>query len=637
MSLEEDFRHAVEHMKRFKSPVAPGLKLVLYGLFKQARLGDCTLKKPKRNTKADDLQVMKWEAWKQNKGLSKSDAKKKYIENALTIDSSMAQRASKCKSCHATDGDALLEALPQVSSSERTLVKGLGPKLKAKAPPPIPTYINAKRRPSRQRPISSTNKSPVLRRRVSDLSGANPLTEAQDDSARLLLYERLRVFYSNIDMERLSEGIGDLVDWTMKNGEDELNKELMNKYGENLKTLEAELKKEEEKERKKKVSKIGERRKKLNTLRATMSPQQRHEIEKLYKFLLLYDPVLADAGMLVILQYIEAKGMHQVNRDLQRNYGQDLNSLTDEELAELLVAKYGEDFDPMNLQQSMVKSLNAAVQTNHKEKERKPPQTLSVTDSEFFEDNLREFLKVYDPDRAEKAFPVMKKYASANGVQALNMKLTERYGENLATFSSKSKNELQVELHELRFRLLQYVKFHEPERVEAAYESMVSYMEKHGRKALDEQLYKKYGAYAFKENTTSIVDKSLRELHNEDLPPNTLEMLEYFYIKYDAQVVLNGGVERVFGWAERNGYDALNLKLKQKYQESLEEFIASREELRKRLTRFYATVDPGKSPIKIEKIVTWAMKNGMVALNRSLRKRYGADLEATPKTLPVKF
>ena len=540
--------------------------------------------------------------------------------------------------CKETDGfDATLEALPLGMGSGRSLVKQLSPKLKARSPPPIPTYIPAKRRPSRQRPISSNQAPVLLRRRVSDLSGANPLTEAEDDNARLMLYERLRVFYTNVDIERLNEGIGDLVDWTLKNGEVKLNKELMAKYGESLKTFEAELRKEEEKERSKVRSKIGERRRKLDTMRATMTPRQRHEIEKLYKFLLLYDPDLAEAGMLVILQYIEAKGMHQVNRDLLRHYGQDLNSLTDEELAKLLKAKYGENFDGMGLQESMVISLNAAVKTNHKQKLRQPHQTLSVTDSEFFEDNLREFLKLHDPDRVEKAFGVMKKYARTNGVQALNMKLTERYGENLATFSSKSPNERQVELHELKYRLLQYVKFHEPENVEKAYESTVVYMEKHGRKALDEKLYEKYGAYAFKENTSSIADKSLRELHNEDLPPNTLEMLEYFYTKYDVQVVLNGGVERVFGWAERNGYVALNLKLKQKYKESLDEYIASREELRKKLTRFYATVDSSKSPIYIEKIVQWTMKNGITALNRQLRKKFGADLEATAKTLPVKF
>ena len=96
MALEQDFRHAVTHMKRYNAPVAPGRKLMLYGLFKQARQGDCKLKKPKREVRTDDLVVMKWEAWKNQNGMSKKDAKKRYIDEALNIDASMSRKQSKC-------------------------------------------------------------------------------------------------------------------------------------------------------------------------------------------------------------------------------------------------------------------------------------------------------------------------------------------------------------------------------------------------------------------------------------------------------------------------------------------------------------------------------------------------------------
>lgn len=120
---------------------------------------------------------------------------------------------------------------------------------------------------------------------------------------------------------------------------------------------------------------------------------------------------------------------------------------------------------------------------------------------------------------------------------------------------------------------------------------------------------------------------SIRELHTDELPRNTYAMLELFYLKYDQQVVRNGGVPRLLGWARRNGYDALNRRLKQKYTESLSEFIESHSTLKEDLFQYYAAEDPTKSMTNVDQIIAWAVKNGRNALNEKLKEKYGRSLD----------
>ena len=79
MSLQEQFDAAVASCKTWNPSTAPSNedKLALYGLFKQATIGDNNTPQPGFLALTEKA---KWNAWNSRKGLSKEEAMKKYIE-----------------------------------------------------------------------------------------------------------------------------------------------------------------------------------------------------------------------------------------------------------------------------------------------------------------------------------------------------------------------------------------------------------------------------------------------------------------------------------------------------------------------------------------------------------------------------
>lgn len=55
----------------------------LYGLFKQASVGDVNTKRPGA---MDFKGKYKWDAWDKNKGMSKEDAQKQYIDLVRSLE-----------------------------------------------------------------------------------------------------------------------------------------------------------------------------------------------------------------------------------------------------------------------------------------------------------------------------------------------------------------------------------------------------------------------------------------------------------------------------------------------------------------------------------------------------------------------
>lgn len=76
MGLKEDFEKAAEEIKAVNVAEQNDM-LELYGLFKQANMGDNTTDKPGM---LDFKGKAKWEAWTKQKGVSQEDAMKQYIE-----------------------------------------------------------------------------------------------------------------------------------------------------------------------------------------------------------------------------------------------------------------------------------------------------------------------------------------------------------------------------------------------------------------------------------------------------------------------------------------------------------------------------------------------------------------------------
>lgn len=75
MTLHDDFIRATQLVRDCKPD--DRTKLKLYGLYKQATVGDCNTSRPGMFASMKDK--YKWDAWKERKGMSKDDAKREYI------------------------------------------------------------------------------------------------------------------------------------------------------------------------------------------------------------------------------------------------------------------------------------------------------------------------------------------------------------------------------------------------------------------------------------------------------------------------------------------------------------------------------------------------------------------------------
>lgn len=82
MSLQEDFEAAVKRVNGLPSAPSNQVLLDLYGLYKQATVGDATGKRPG----ITDLRGRaKFDAWAGRKGMSRDDAMRAYIAAAGTL------------------------------------------------------------------------------------------------------------------------------------------------------------------------------------------------------------------------------------------------------------------------------------------------------------------------------------------------------------------------------------------------------------------------------------------------------------------------------------------------------------------------------------------------------------------------
>jgi acyl-CoA-binding protein len=75
--LQTDFDTAVENSKKLPQRPDNATLLKIYGLYKQATVGDVTDKKPGFS---DMIGRAKWDAWNAVKGTPSDEAKRRYVE-----------------------------------------------------------------------------------------------------------------------------------------------------------------------------------------------------------------------------------------------------------------------------------------------------------------------------------------------------------------------------------------------------------------------------------------------------------------------------------------------------------------------------------------------------------------------------
>jgi len=75
--MSAEFLKAAEDVKNLKQSPKDDELLVLYGLYKQATVGDVNTDRPGM---LDFKGKAKWDAWSGRKGMTKEDAEKQYID-----------------------------------------------------------------------------------------------------------------------------------------------------------------------------------------------------------------------------------------------------------------------------------------------------------------------------------------------------------------------------------------------------------------------------------------------------------------------------------------------------------------------------------------------------------------------------
>ncbi|KAK6491453.1 acyl-CoA-binding protein-like protein [Huso huso] len=82
MSLRAEFEKVAEDVKKVKSRPEDEELLELYGLYKQATVGDINIDRPRM---LDMKGKAKWDAWDERKEMSKDDAMAAYIAKAKEV------------------------------------------------------------------------------------------------------------------------------------------------------------------------------------------------------------------------------------------------------------------------------------------------------------------------------------------------------------------------------------------------------------------------------------------------------------------------------------------------------------------------------------------------------------------------
>ncbi|EDV26757.1 expressed hypothetical protein [Trichoplax adhaerens] len=80
--MEEEFKSAVDKINNLASKPSNEDLLEIYGLYKQATVGDCNTDRPGF---FDQKNRAKWDSWNSKKGMSTEEAKQAYIKKANSL------------------------------------------------------------------------------------------------------------------------------------------------------------------------------------------------------------------------------------------------------------------------------------------------------------------------------------------------------------------------------------------------------------------------------------------------------------------------------------------------------------------------------------------------------------------------
>lgn len=387
---------------------------------------------------------------------------------------------------------------------------------------------------------ASTPSQPVRARfsatqlkRLSTARGEGPLglEEKNEEDFRTLLLNRLNAFYRVYEGERVAQGVGHIVDWTLTNGEGALNKRLELKYGEDLLNFERRTQLEAEAEAaaerqsgKRSTFKPAEsfmltpgNRQSSGSVESNLSngPTIR---DRLVNFYIRYDPERLRKGIDDLVEYVQRKGLPALNQKLLKKYGVTLEdfeagkapqspalsvaSSASSPNAGLMdgrgrggsqAAASGKNNSYAGGRLSMSKFLRRSFRAAQKEKPGfLPPHVRPL---------LELFYSKYDQTKISTGgVNAIATWAAKHGIAALNAQLKAKYLEDLDEFAER--------IFRLREDLANFYRVHDTKKLDnGGVDKILRWAIRNGRAAVNKQLRTKYGCDLEQQDPAKIQDE----------------------------------------------------------------------------------------------------------------------------------
>lgn len=201
-------------------------------------------------------------------------------------------------------------------------------------------------------------------------------------------------------------------------------------------------------------------------------------------------------------------------------------------------------------------SVQRQRELQHQAEEEEQEEEEDVYTQRRFLKQLTEFLLFYEPDRVDKCLYVMVRFKNKSGLDVLNERLMKKYGANLETFKAEEDSAKQ-----------------ENERTSSK-----------GKGIAPRKFLSKFPRMSGRKS-------SKKKKQDADDDADFEKLVELYYAKYDPGMIDSGELRRIIRWARKRGREELNKRLKNKYNESLDEFAQAVTELRDDLIEYYKVVD----------------------------------------------
>jgi len=351
---------------------------------------------------------------------------------------------------------------------------------------------------------------------------------------------QLKLFYSEYDTSKTAQEISDLASWAKARGENglqDVNDRMNKKYGENLNTfafggrlhlralLDAYFKKVDPKRGTPENIQLS-----LDYVAAHGAASLQRELVERYK-----------VGLQLSVSEIQGKPLEVIRVEKKRD-----DKDAGRPAISSLVRGSVQPQDVFDQQPATItyRPLSAALSMSSAK-----PGSWSVSEDAEIRGLMEVFYAKNNPEKLSTGgVDALMRYARINGLESVNVKLQDKYGEDL--------DSLKVQYTALVKALQNYYGKVDPSKSNV--DDIAAWAIVHGVQPLSERLEKRYGIGLFEDES------------NEPLDPVILrQRLALFYQTFDKQPKSEQDLDTIVSWALAGSIAQLNRKLKEKYNANL--------------------------------------------------------------------